>query len=225
MLVFLILSHFKVTLSQFICERFSRNQDISRIIFISSMWVSSNSTNVFFVSTRIEIATQRLITSLSESSLMLNVWYDVICFDFNRVLHRNLDDMKFSMISVFTKTMIIMSLISVWIMKFSLFELAQIRVLSVSLFLLDSEKTSSFLTFLLFFLSKIWISRCSFSFLSFCVSSVVRTCFVVAQSFDVTFERYEFFSRWYILLRWWIYFSLLSVSWLCRDIFHSWESS
>ena len=156
MLVFLILSHFRMTRSQFICEWFSRNQNISRIIFISSIWVSSNSMNVFFVSTRIEIITQRLITSLSELSLILNVLYDVICFDFNRALHRNLDDMKFSMISVFTKTMIIMSLISVWIMKFSLFELAQIRVLSVSSSLLDIEKTSSFLTSLLLFLSKTW---------------------------------------------------------------------
>ena len=157
MLAFLILSYFKVTFFQFICERFSRNQDIFRIIFISSMWVSSNSTNVSFVSTRIEIATQRLITSLSESSLMLNALYDVICFDFNRVLHRNLDDMKFSMILVFIKTVIVVSLIFAWMIKFSLFELAQIRVLSVSLSLLDSEKTFSFLTFLLFFLSKIWI--------------------------------------------------------------------
>ena len=156
MLVFLILSHSRITLFQFICERFSRNQDISRIIFISSMWISSNLTNVFFISTRIEIATQRLITSLSESSLMLNVWYDVICFDFNRVLHRNLDDMKFSMISVFIKTVIVVSLIFVWMMKFSLFEFAQIRVLSVSSFLLDLEKTFSFLTSLLLFLSKIW---------------------------------------------------------------------
>ena len=195
MLVFLILSHFKVTFSQFICERFFRNQDIFRIIFISSMWASSNSTNVFFVSTRIEIATQRLITSLSESSLMLNVWYDVICFDFNRVLHRNLDDMKFSMTSMFTKTMIVVSLIFVWMMKFSLFELAQIRVLSVSLFLLDSEETSSFLTFLLLFLSEIWTFQCSLFSLSVCVSFVERTFLVVAQLFDVTLERCELSSK------------------------------
>ena len=152
MLVFLILSHFKVILSQFICERFSRNQDISRIIFISSMWISSNSTNVFFVSTRTNIVTQWLITSLSESSLMFNVWYDVICFDFNRVLHRNLDDIKFSMISMFTKTVIVVLLIFVWMMKFSLFEFAQIRVLNVSSFLLDFEETFNFLTSFLFFL-------------------------------------------------------------------------
>ena len=111
----------------------------------------------FFVSTRIEIITQRLITSLSESSFMLNALYDVICFDFNRTLHRNLNDMKFSITSVFIKIIIIVSLISVCMIKFSLFELAQIRVLSVSLFLLDFEKTFNFLMSFLFFSSKIWI--------------------------------------------------------------------
>ena len=87
---------------------------------------------------------------------MLNALYDIICFDFNRALYRNLNDMKFSMTSVFIKTMIVVSLTSVLIIKFSLFELAQIRVLSVSLSLLDFEETINFLTFSLLFSSKIW---------------------------------------------------------------------